>query len=358
MSERNYWLASDIIRVFATFGVLIVHVVPYHLKNAHEFNNVAWWSLNLIESLSIWAVPGFIMLSGALLLSPNRYDEPLSDFYRKRINRIGIPFLFWVAAYLTWEKWRQGQPLSIDYVVQSIISSNVSWHLFFLFIIVGLYIMTPWVRLWVSRMSSRDELFFIITLFAIIVVGDIINRYLGQWGWNAATRWIPYLGYYMAGHYIVYHAPKKLGIYVLLFTIGFLGNIIGKYIEMRLATGSIGFFYNTYYLSITMIPLAIGLFGIIVILAQSLSVNNLFLRICRLLAPSTLGVYLIHIMIMLELQQRFEISSPSNAGTAILFAISLAIMSIAITYFIGLLPVVRSVVDCHTQKVFSQFNNR
>ncbi|OAD21239.1 membrane protein containing Acyltransferase 3 domain protein, partial [Candidatus Thiomargarita nelsonii] len=225
--------------------------------------NVAWWSLNLIESLSIWAVPGFIMLSGALLLSPNRYDEPATDFYRKRITRIGIPFLFWVGAYLTWEKWRQGQPLSIDYVIQSIISSDVSWHLFFLFIIVGLYIMTPWVRLWVKWMSSRDELSLIISLLTIMAVGDIINRYLGHWGWNAATRWIPYLGYYIAGHYIVYHAPKKLGIYVLLFIVGFLGNIIGKYIEIRLAAGSIGMFYNTNYLSITMIPLAIGIFGII-----------------------------------------------------------------------------------------------
>ncbi len=50
-----------------------------------------WWTSNVYDSISRTAVPLFIMLTGPLLLTPTKKDEPLRVFFKKRWNRIGIP---------------------------------------------------------------------------------------------------------------------------------------------------------------------------------------------------------------------------------------------------------------------------
>jgi len=58
--------------------------------------------VNIYNSLSKPSVPLFVMLTGALLLMPEKVGEPLSVFFKKRLNRIGLPFLFWGVVYFAW----------------------------------------------------------------------------------------------------------------------------------------------------------------------------------------------------------------------------------------------------------------
>jgi surface polysaccharide O-acyltransferase-like enzyme len=59
-----------------------------------------WFTVNVYDVLGMVGVPLFVMLSGALLLNPNKAEEPLSVFYRKRLNRIALPFIKSLAEYL------------------------------------------------------------------------------------------------------------------------------------------------------------------------------------------------------------------------------------------------------------------
>src|SRR3954469_16680692 len=54
-----------------------------------------------VNALTWWAVPVFVMISGALLLDPARWTTT-GDFYRRRLARIGWPLLFWCALYMAW----------------------------------------------------------------------------------------------------------------------------------------------------------------------------------------------------------------------------------------------------------------
>ncbi|WP_175637699.1 acyltransferase family protein, partial [Dickeya dadantii] len=70
-----------IARIVSTFAVIVLHVSAYTVALA-DLGTFSWWVGNLYDSLVRWCVPVFIMISGALLLSPEKV-ESLSIFYKK-----------------------------------------------------------------------------------------------------------------------------------------------------------------------------------------------------------------------------------------------------------------------------------
>lgn len=90
------WIDNS--RILAIFAVIVVHVGA-KVVGENTIGSEYWWYGNIFESLARWCVPVFVMISGALLLDPNK-KEDLLTFYRKRLHRIFIPFLFWSVIYL------------------------------------------------------------------------------------------------------------------------------------------------------------------------------------------------------------------------------------------------------------------
>jgi surface polysaccharide O-acyltransferase-like enzyme len=350
MKEYKYWPTGDIIRVVATFAVLFIHVTQYSVKTKAPLD-IAWWSLNIGQSLSIWSVPAFMMLSGALLLSPQSLDESPLVFYKKRLLRIGIPLLFWGVVYFFLEK-KWNPDISFEYLIDYLWHGHISFHLYFLFAILGLYLLTPWLRLLIKKISTkREEFILIIILLLITTCVDSYNHIFQLWKWHGTLRWVSYLGYYLVGHFLLYHQIDKIITFIILSVTGLISNIIGRYLEVVFQAGSSGYFYNNVYSSITVMIFSIGIFGMIIYLTKNISENATFVKISRLLAPSTFGVYLVHVLIIQELHFSFHLQNPHDILIALIYTIILNVSSMLLVYLIGLIPLFRFLVGCHTQKI-------
>ena len=106
--ERSRVDYFDALRVLATLAVIVLHLSAQHWADI-DVSSRAWFAFNLYDSAVRWAVPVFVMISGALLLSGT---QRLSDILKKNVLRLVTAFLFWSAAYalyahsaygLTWE---------------------------------------------------------------------------------------------------------------------------------------------------------------------------------------------------------------------------------------------------------------
>lgn len=63
----------DYLKIIATFAVVVIHTVAKKWYSA-GVESTEWQILNLYDSLSRWAVPIFVMVSGALFLDEkNRF---------------------------------------------------------------------------------------------------------------------------------------------------------------------------------------------------------------------------------------------------------------------------------------------
>src|SRR4051812_36607782 len=82
----------DLARVVATGAVVLIHVIAPVVSSGRgeSLSHLRWWFGNIVDSGCRAAVPLFIMISGALLLSVGR-QEGTQEFYAGRLSRVGVP---------------------------------------------------------------------------------------------------------------------------------------------------------------------------------------------------------------------------------------------------------------------------
>ena len=89
-SNRNKRVAYlDLLRILAIFAVIFQHFCPGYY-NADDFNKNA---VNIMVSLTDWCVPVFVMISGALLLNPQK-EFSVKRFFKKNVLRIFVASIF------------------------------------------------------------------------------------------------------------------------------------------------------------------------------------------------------------------------------------------------------------------------
>lgn len=75
MVKNNFGLS--ILRIMATFSVIIIHVSGPLVVKYGQISNFDWNIANFFDSISRYSVPMFFIISGALLL---KKDYNLKDF--------------------------------------------------------------------------------------------------------------------------------------------------------------------------------------------------------------------------------------------------------------------------------------
>jgi len=277
-------------RILAALAIIFVHVSQAFLNFSEDINSLVWWTSNLYLSFSLWGIPVFVMISGALLLSPDRDYPSLSNFYSRRINRLLIPLLFWSTFYLFWSYLKSnalGKPFETEKMFSDILSGRPYYHMWYLYMVFGLYLFTPYLRKIVKHSTDREIFILSIILLCISIVSVITHT-----SPHHATVFIQmfplYLGYFFAGHLIFNSNRKVKNLYlVLLFILFAVLTAVGHYYETIYTQGN--YFYQNF--SITIVPMSISLIFLIKNIHHTIPINQ---SRRKQLAVFSLGAYLIH----------------------------------------------------------------
>ena len=218
--NRIVWL--DVVRLVAMFTVVCCH-------SADPFNFYTGNPGPELESIKFWGaawgavlrpcVPLFVMITGALLL-PVREDA--GPFYRKRIGRVFWPFLIWSVIYnlfpwitgllglspdviLTFFPYsgedvtRQSLPVSLGYIADIPLNfSIVDVHMWYIYLLIGLYLFMPVFSAWVEKASEKAKLWFL-AAWGITLFVPYAREYLSPYIWGACSWNEFYMLYYFAG---------------------------------------------------------------------------------------------------------------------------------------------------------------
>ncbi|MBX9448114.1 acyltransferase [Dickeya chrysanthemi] len=278
-----------IARIVSTFAVIVLHISAYTVSLA-ELGSFSWWAGNVYDSLARWCVPVFVMISGALLLAPEK-NENLSFFYKKRMSKVFYPLVFWSVFFILWGigKAKLSGGGEND-VLKNIINGRPYYHMWFLYMIIGLYIFTPLIRILVKNASEENLLFFIFLMFAFCSLSDAYNFSIGSNDFLFISEFIYYLPYYISGYLIARKkSTRPSSHFLFLFFISFSFTCISFYL-LSIALGKENglYFYN--YLSINVIVMSISFMWIF----KNCHINHLYIEKLKSLADFSLGTYLIH----------------------------------------------------------------
>ncbi|MCZ2150351.1 MAG: acyltransferase [Bryobacterales bacterium] len=290
----------DAIRACAILMVVATHVVTT-IQQRSFANAGHWWTTLLAHVLVRPCVPLFVMLSGTLLLDPSR-SEPIPVFLRKRFSRVLIPYLFWTSVYLALHQLAGNHPLTVSGMLWSVVETPVSGHLWFVQMILGVYLATPVLRIFV-RGASRSDLYFFCLIWGIWVLMNAcqtmadVNLHIKPY---VATS---YVGYFVLGYLLRDVAVDGRRKWLLAaFVAAFAFTAVASHIVMARAGGktSLRFLDN---LNPNLIVLSAAIF----LLLRDIPYARLYGRVSwldaavRSLSGAAYSIYLAHVLVLIAL---------------------------------------------------------
>lgn len=170
----------EVIRCIAICLVVLIHVVAIPLQNWNS-TTMMWYPIYSISyALGNCGVPLFLMISGTLLLNPQK-EVSLNKLYKKMIPRILIPLIVfgWIFALL--EIYFETHLMNIEMLGKAFLRvvNRKSWgHLWYLYMLLGVYIFLPVLKFLAEKLNDELYKYLIVSLVIIGYVFPTINALL------------------------------------------------------------------------------------------------------------------------------------------------------------------------------------
>jgi surface polysaccharide O-acyltransferase-like enzyme len=310
MKEKIYYPHYDILRIIAIIGVVCIHASGYLFVESPA-NTYQWWIANIYMSFGTFSVPVFIMLSGALLLN-NDYNS-IKVFYLKRVKKIVIPAISWMIIYHFFGLMIHKTPFDISKLLKVILtmkdSKTLSGHLWFIPIIVGLYVATPFLRIFVKNASKRIIFLSLIFWFIFSIVLPFLYQFTGIAIGIEKEVFTPWVGFFILGYFLDKHIHDRNKIlFIFLFVFGLIITIFSPLFSSLLSPAqpalhldqsysSIPDFFH-HYLTPNVLLMASSLF----LLIKSVDFSFISPNFLKIMGESIFGIYLIHVILLNPIQ--------------------------------------------------------
>ena len=322
-NQHIVWL--DVVRFIAMFTVVCCHCTDpfnFYPGTAPNIGEIKLWGA-IYGSVLRPCVPLFVMITGALLL-PVRGDT--STFYKKRIPRVFYPFLIWSVLYnlFPWitgllglnpqiildffpyageEVMQQSFSVSLKYILMIPFNFSIlAVHMWYIYLLIGLYLYLPVFSAWVEKASERAKLMFLLAWGVTLLLPyyyQFVSNYLwGTCSWNSfgmLYAFAGFNGYLLLGHYLKnleWSLKKTLAIGIPMFAVGYAVTFLGfRHITAlpEYTDEMLELFFT--YCSLNVVMMTIPVF----MLAKKVKVNSE--RMKKALANLTVcgfGIYMIH----------------------------------------------------------------
>lgn len=273
------------------------------------------------------------MISGALVLYK---PKPVVPFLKKRLSRIVFPMVFWTIISLLFAIWQgeMGWQEFWHHIIMIPFAPQEGSY-WFIYVIFGIYLVTPILAPWLERCSKKDlELYLgiwgatLLLPYLNLVTPEFmssINYFSGYLYSFYGFLWFAVMGYYIRRYvnierYKWWHYASFAGL-IILPALLYLTPIPHDIIQDRM--------------SINMVALCVCYF----IILKHLPLSHRWEKILYNFAQHSFGIYLVHILVMRNLL--WPLLEPFNIHYALqipLVVILTAALSYLLVHAIGKLP--------------------
>jgi surface polysaccharide O-acyltransferase-like enzyme len=318
--NHPYYDQFSYMRIIATFFIIILHSLfasSIYFKDDMTAANVRFEQV--FQNLLMWCVPVFLMITGVLLLDPDR-EIPLKKLFGKYIKRMLLTLVVFTFLFQLLDYKFGLQPTLFTGWIRSLFFAKSWAHMWYLYMIIGLYLMMPFYKL-ITRYAEKLVPYLILLL---LIFTAVIPLFLKSFGFGIPTATV-YPVYLFIGYWL-YHHKMKLPLSLLL-TIGCSVALIAV---------------TTVFLGKTAITDSFCGYASILVVGQSAGIYSLLNRIpadadswIRKIDSCTFGVYILH-MIGIRWLMKIYGFNPYAYGpmSFILIAIVLFLISFFLTWLI------------------------
>ncbi|GAA4339024.1 acyltransferase [Mucilaginibacter gynuensis] len=343
---RNYGL--DVLRVIACYMVIQVHSGEFYYigPEAAVLNTADAVWVGWLNSLCRICVPLFVMISGFFLFPVN----DVNTFFKKRFSRVAIPFAIWCVLYAFYQYFMGAADIKTALI--NILDIPVNYgveigHLWFVYMLLGLYLFAPILSPWIQSASKKNMEFYLVLwaiAFSLPYIHLIFPEIWGEAFWNHTPMlyyFSGFLGYVVLAVYIKrFHSEPKAWNYTLGIALLLLGYGITVYgflhrlpTEKFVMTLELTWGFET----INVAMMSAGAF----LLIKNVKLSNPTSAFGKLLldvSAKSYGVYLAHIMVLNFYHSLLDAHFDSAAIKVPLVAVCTFITTYVIIKILSYLP--------------------
>jgi surface polysaccharide O-acyltransferase-like enzyme len=344
----------DYLRIIACFLVVQVHVSAHYLE-IFKINTAAFAISLTYDFLGLIGVPLFVMISGALTLSPG-YSISLKSVLINKTLHYYLIYYIWKAFYQFYELISANTPITMSIikndVILALIQKNGYYHLWYLPMIAIIFMFYPIIK---KSLENNKVLcvYFVAVFFVVDVLFPTLFNYefkfkylfMDFFNMNDFFMFGGYLGYFVLGHFlnswcnnIGKSKSMLLGIsaIIAIFAATYLG------VEASIAKGEPYYIMNTPF-SVPSFIVAVAIF----VLTKNISKSKVILpKIATKAANTTFGIYLLHPLILGLLPDSvFNLGEAFPIISIPLLALTVAVICFFISKLMLCMPIIKRLVS-------------
>lgn len=322
----------DLANVISTFAVVILHTNGCFWDFSRERY---WLTADVIESLFIFAVPVFFMISGISLMDyQKKYDTKI--YLKKRFSKTVIPFLFWTFMGLLFDIFFlhtvKASDLTLKVLVDGFINNHFVQIYWFFMPLFGIYLSIP---LFASiEEEKRVELFKYLFLIGFIFNGTIpflLSAFHIDMAWPLGINVVSGYAIFVVMGYLIHKIDFTLNQRCIIYILGLAGLLMhfGDTYYESYALGDVSQIYkNLTYAPIVMYSGAFLLF--IKQISEKVMKTNIS-KYVHFIKKYTFPIYLMHYYIIEILNRYLHLT---NYTKSIFYRLGMPFIVIPITIII------------------------
>lgn len=290
----------DYLRILATFAVILVHLSSQYWSQT-QVGGFRWYALTFFDGIGRWAVPAFVMISGALFLDR---EISIKKIYGKYVFRMVAAFAAWSVIYAIFSDG--------DMTRRLLILIKGRYHMWFIPMMVGLYISIPLLKPVASDKNLLKYYLALAFVFAfaipqaITMVDDFATEPLIT-GVSALSIDLDNMGFYIVlgytSYFILGYYLGKAGLKkkqrTVIYALGGLGFVLTMGLEMAAASATqqnCGNYFNEFTVNVLFETIAVFTW----FKYRSYDFPKLYPFIQKL-SKYSFGAYLVHALIIEKL---------------------------------------------------------
>ena len=334
----------DFLRFSAAIAVITIHVLGPFRYLYGEIPESDWLAATGLNSLTRWAVPVFMLISGALLLSSQKPFQA-KHYLTKRVSKVAIPFIGWTIIYALVGGFMVNDIFTGHWDIQTALSilkespnEPVWYHLWFFYDFIPLYFVIPFL-IPLLKNAAPEHIKLALMAWAVLFAMHWfkVDSFLQQ-------NLVLYTGYLVLGWYLFNRDNRpQLKIWLFAGCFMLLLNFFGSW-QLAIEKGS----YSSFYMGYKTLNTAV-IAGMLFVLAQAYAdkIQGKYRALISLISTYSLGIYLIHPLLLIpirELSNGFYTFFGSNWVAIPVITLVILAVSLILTMILVKVPVIRRLV--------------
>ena len=294
MNSRRITGYSNI-RALACMAIVVLHTFYASIPGQDSAFSLRAGAY-MVRNCMFWAVPCFVMVSGALLLDPDR-DVTWRKIFRRYLRRVVTALVGFSLLFAIFDAVTSKIPFSIavvrDWFVR--LYTDTGWsHMWYLYMMIGIYLMIPFFRMITASARKADIRMLLLLLLVFLSILPMLDKLTGaESGFYLCVNTV-YPFYLFAGYALSKGIVRiRLRVAALLILAGAASILAVTWAGLLQESGTLTKVVGNYSF-IGVIMLAAGMFEFI--RKRSKQKHPVLTAILAAVDRYSFGVYLVHML--------------------------------------------------------------